>query len=41
MPCFAFGVTTSSMEIVTPERVAQWNPAAFRASRVAATATLG
>ena len=29
------------LEIVTPERVAQWNPADLRASRVAATVTLG
>ena len=34
------GVTTSSMEIVTPERVAQWKPAALSASSVAATCDL-
>ena len=35
------GVTTSSMEMVTPERVAQWKPVSLRASSVAATCTLG
>ena len=34
------GVTTSSMETVTPELVAQWNPASLRASSEAATSTL-
>ena len=38
---FAGGVTTSSMAIVIPARVAQWNPADLRASSVAATCTLG
>ena len=31
----------SEMATVTPERVAQWKPAAFRLSSVAATMTLG
>ena len=35
------GVTTSSIEIVTPERVAQWKPVLFNASSVAATVTFG
>jgi hypothetical protein len=39
--CLACGVTTSSIEIVTPDRVAQWKPAALRASSVAATWTFG
>jgi len=39
--CFDGGVTTSSMAIVMPARVAQWNPADLRASSVAATCTLG
>ena len=39
--CFDGGVTTSSMAIVMPARVAQWNPADFSASSVAATCTLG
>jgi hypothetical protein len=34
------GVVTSSMETVTPERVAQWKPASLRASSDAATSTL-
>ena len=41
MRAFSGGVTTSPMETVTPERVAQWKPAAFSASRVAATCTFG
>ncbi len=38
---FFGGVTTSSIEIVTPERVAQRKPASLRASSVAATCTFG
>jgi hypothetical protein len=38
---FVGGVTTSSIEIVTPERVAQWKPVSFNASSVAATSTFG
>ena len=33
------GVTTSEIEIVVPDRVAQWKPASFKASSVAATWT--
>ena len=38
---FDFGVMTSLSATVTPERVAQWKPASFILSRVAATSTLG
>jgi hypothetical protein len=34
------GVTTSEMATVVPERVAQWKPYSFSASRLAATCTL-
>ena len=35
------GATTSSMPIVTPDRVAQWKPASLSASSAAATCTFG
>ena len=35
------GCTTSSMPMVTPDQVAQWNPASFSASSVAASCTFG
>ena len=38
---FFGGVTTSSMAIVMPERVAQWKPADLRLSSVFATGTFG
>ena len=38
-PCLS-GVVTSSIDTVTPERVAQWKPASLRASSEAATSTL-
>ena len=34
------GVTTSAIEMVAPERVAQWKPRSFSASSTAATSTL-
>ena len=37
----ASGTTMSATATVTPERVAQWKPAAFRLSSVAATMTFG
>ena len=39
-PCVG-GVTTSSMETVTPERVAQWKPASLRASSARGDLDLG
>ena len=39
--CLRGGVTTSSIAMVTPARVAQWKPAALSASSVAATWTFG
>jgi hypothetical protein len=36
-PVWPSASTTSEMEIVTPERSAHWKPAAFSASREAAT----
>ena len=41
MPFFASGTTMSVTDTVTPERVAQWKPDAFRLSSVAATMTFG
>lgn len=41
MDRFASGTTTSEMATVTPDRVAQWKPEAFRLSSVAATTTFG